>query len=179
MQKVYGNTDGIRRSFIKQLESIYEITIGRKQFCTLEMLETLAFFTEATGREVMVYIGRSGRIETVAVGEQDRVALPFLRKRRSESRLSGIRCIHTHPKGNSTLSAVDIQTLMSARLDAMAAIGVMGGRPVSMQVGILGNIVSDDGFSVNLFGPYKVDSIPNDILWAEISSADTRIRPAE
>jgi len=179
MHKVHGNIDGIRRSYIERLESIYDMEIGRKQFCTVEMLEALAFFTESTGREALVYIDRSGRILTVAVGEQDRVTLPALRKRRSESRLSGIRCIHTHPGGNSALSEVDIQSLKSIRLDAMAAIGVSEGKPVSMQVGILDAQTSDNELSINLFGPYHVNSIPDDILWAEISSADIHIRPAE
>ena len=206
MQKIHGNTDGIRRSYIERLENIYDMEIDRRQFCTLEMLESLAFFTEATGREAMVYIDRSGRILTIVVGEQDRVTLPVLRKRRSEGRLSGIRCIHTHPGGNGALSAVDIQSLKNIRLDAMAAVGVSDGRPVTMQVGILDDFLpnltnitnmsnstnmttmtnmasmtnrSENELSVNLFGPYSVNSIPDDILWSEIDSADIRIRPAE
>jgi len=177
MHKVHGNTDSIRRSYIERLENIYEMEIDRKQFCTVELLETLAAFTEATGREAMVYIDRFGRVETVAIGEKDRVNLPTLRKRRSESRLSGIRCIHTHPGGNAALSAVDIQSLKNLRLDAMAAIGVSEGKPVSMQVGILGDLISEDELSVNLFGPYKVYAIPDDLLWDEIALADDRIRP--
>jgi len=179
MQKVHGNLDGIRRSYINQLEAIYEMEIDRRQFCSQEMLETLAAFTETTGREAMVYIDRSGRIETVIVGEQDRVSIPVLRKRRSESRLSGIRCIHTHPGGNSALSQVDVQSLKSIRLDAMAAVGVRDGKPASMQVGILNEVISDDELSVNLFGPFAPHAIPDDILWAEIEAADNRIRPAE
>ena len=182
MYKVHGNTDGIRRSYIERLESIYDIEIDRKQFCTVEMLESLAFFTESTGREAMVYIDRSGRIVTVAVGEHDRVALPALRKRRSEGRLSGLRCIHTHPGGSGTLSAVDIQSLKNIRLDAMAAVGVSQGRPALMQIGVLDiypSNTSDEELSVNLFGPYSAGSIPDDIIWAEISLADNRIRPSE
>lgn len=179
MRIVHGNINGIRRSYIERLENIYDMEIDRKQFCTVEVLESLASFTESTGREAMVYIDRSGRILTVAVGEQDRMTLPALRKRRSEDRLSGLRCIHTHPGGNSTLSGVDIQSLKSHRLDAMAAMGVSEGKPVSIQVGILDTSMSDNELSVNLFGPYNIFAIPDDILWAEIRSADARIRPAE
>ena len=179
MLKVHGNIDGIRRSYIERLEAIYDMEIDRKQFCSIEMLDSLAFFTEATGREALVYIDRSGRVESVVVGEQDRVTLPSMRKRRSEGRLSGIRCIHTHPGGNETLSEVDIQSLKNIRLDAMAAVGILDGKPVSVQVGILNDIKSDNEISVNLFGPYDADSIPDDILWDEIISADNRIRPAE
>ena len=177
MSKVQGNLDGIRRSYIERLESIYDFETDRKDFCSIEILETLAFFTEATGREAMVYIDRAGRIEAIVAGEQDRVTLPALRKRRSEGRLSGIRCIHTHPGGNAALSAVDIQSLKSTRLDAMAAVGVLEGKPLSLQVGILD--MRGDELDVNLFGMYQPDNIPDDELWAEINAADLLIRPAE
>ncbi len=179
MPKIEGNTNGIRRSQIERLESIYEMEIDRKQFCTLEMLEALAAFTEATGREAMIYLDRSARVVAVAVGEQDRVTIPELRKRRSDTRLSGFRCIHTHPGGRCALSEVDIQSLKNIRFDAMAAIGVSEGKPVSMQVGILDAPASGDDLSVNLFGPYRTSSIPGDLLWAEMRAADVRIRPAE
>ncbi|MCL2378724.1 MAG: GTPase HflX [Defluviitaleaceae bacterium] len=232
MNKVQGNTGGIRQTFIQRLESIYDMEVDRKQFCTIEILESLAFFTGATGREAMVYIDRSGRILTVTVGEQDRVSLPTLRKRRSESRLSGIRCIHTHPgrmgeppaaqatgqrctseqpaqatgpgctseqptkqapdpespskpsperpagiAGNPRLSSVDIQSLKSLRLDAMAAVGVLEGMPVAMQVGILDAVSDDDNLSVNLYGPFSVNAIPDNMLWEAITQADIHIRP--
>ena len=208
MNKVHGNTEGIRRTYIERLESIYDAEIDRMQFCTLEMLESLAFFTEATGREAMVYIDRAGRIITVAVGEQDRVSLPALRTRRSESRLSGIRCIHTHPgrmgeqlvkqatspgrlieeqeadgttqkvsiSGSPLLSSVDIQSLKALRLDAMAAVGVSAGKSASMQVGILA-ASSDENLSVDLYGPFSTNRIPDDMLWDAINQADIHIRP--
>jgi GTP-binding protein HflX len=178
MQRIEGNTNGLRRSYIERLEAIYGLETDRKQFCNPEMLETLAFFTEATGREAMVYIDRAGRILTVAVGEQDRVQIPALRTRRSEERLSGIRCIHTHPGGNSNLSEVDKQSLKKLRLDAMAAVGVRDGRAVSMQVGILDK-ADDEELFVNIFGAYRISSIPDETLWAEIDLADIKIRPSE
>ncbi|MCL1883777.1 MAG: GTPase HflX [Defluviitaleaceae bacterium] len=179
MQKVNGNTDGIRRSYIERLETIYKMEVDRRQFITIEILETLAFFTDATGREAMVYIDRSGRIENVTVGERDRVNLPILKKRRSDSRLSGIRCIHTHPGNNPALSQVDIQSLKTLKLDAMASVGVLEGQPTYMQVGILDSILPNEDISVTLFEPFKTDAIPDDVLWAEIEAADIRIRPAE
>ena len=179
MTEIHGNISGIRRSHIERLEAIYDMEIDRKQFCTAEMLETLAFFTETVGREAMIYIDRSGRIMDIVVGEQDRVSLPSLNTRRSGQRLNGIRCIHTHPGGNPHLSDVDIQSLKSIRLDAMAAIGVFEGKPVSMEVGILDTVMDDDELSVTLFGPYKIHAIPDDELFAEIRSADARVRPAK
>jgi GTP-binding protein HflX len=174
MHRINGNISGIRRSYIERLESIFDMETDRREFGTAEMLEALAFFTEATGREAMVYLDRAGRILTVAVGEQDRVSLPLLKTRRSEERLSGIRCIHTHPGGNSKLSEVDIQSLKKMKFDAMAAVGVRDGKPTSMQVGIL----HDDELAVNLFGLFKANRIPDELLWNEIEAADNRIRAA-
>ena len=179
MSKVHGNTEGIRRTFIERLETIYDAEIDRREFCTPEIIEALTFFTEATGREAMVYIDRAGKILTVTVGEQDRVSLPAIRKRRSESRLSGMRCIHTHPGGNPHLSSVDIQSLRSLRLDAMAAVGVLGGKPTAMQVGILDANSSEDNLSVALYGPFSTSAIPDDALWEAITQADINIRPTQ
>ena len=53
MQKVQGNTNGIRRSYIERLESIFDMEIDRDQFCTGNILNALASFTESTGREAM------------------------------------------------------------------------------------------------------------------------------
>ena len=179
MQKIHGNTNGIRRSYIARLENIYDIEPDRGRFCSMEILETLAFFTGATGREAMVYIDRSERVVQVVVGEHDRVKLPVLRTRRSELRLNAIRCIHTHPGGISSLSEIDIQALKSLRLDAMAAVGVSESKPLSMQVGILDTDPSGGDLLVNLFGPYDIDCIPDELLREEIRAADDRIRPAE
>ena len=91
MPEIHGNISSIRRSSIERLELIYDIEIERKEFCTVELLEELAHFTEAVGREAMVYIDRSGRIMDVVVGERGRVSLPALSNRRSAQRLNGIR----------------------------------------------------------------------------------------
>jgi GTP-binding protein HflX len=179
MFEVQGNIDGVRRSYIERLEGIYELTVERKEFCTDEILESLAFFTGATGREAMVYIDRNGKILSVAVGESDRVSLQAMSKRRSRERLSGIRCIHTHPKGGGALSSVDIQTLKSLRLDAMAAIGVQDGKAVSMQIGILDGAADDGELTVNLLGPYRVWDIPHELLWEKIELADATVRSTQ
>ncbi|MCL2456144.1 MAG: GTPase HflX [Defluviitaleaceae bacterium] len=180
-KKVEGNISGVRNSYVERLKKIYEMQLERKQFCSEEIIETLLFFTEATGREAMVYLDRAGRVETVVVGEQDRVNLPVLRKRRSENRLSGLRCVHTHPiragvsaRDNAMLSTVDIQSLKNLRLDAMASVGGN-----FMQVAVLNEITPNEEISVNIFEPFEIKNIPDEFLWNEIEAADMRIRPAE
>ncbi|MCL2498969.1 MAG: GTPase HflX [Defluviitaleaceae bacterium] len=179
MQKINGNTDGIRRSYLTLLESLFEAETDRKAFCPPVIIETLAAFTGATGREAMVYLDRSGRIETINVGGQDRVSLPTVSKRRSSDRLSGIRCIHTHPGGNGELSDVDIQSLKTLKLDAMAAVGVSEGKPTFMCVSILGERIGEEDFTVINFAPTRPEAVNDEQLWAEIHAADERIRPME
>ena len=179
MSEILGDLNGVRKSFIEGLESVYNIKTERGQFCNPEILELLAAFTGHTGREAMVYIDRSGHVCSLGVGEQDRVSVPALRTRRSTERLSGMRCIHTHPGGNSQLSGVDIQTLKTLRLDAMAAVGVQGDKPVSMHVSILDSISTDGDMTVRLYGPYNIGAVSDESIWAQIMLADERIRPVE
>jgi len=179
MQKVNGNLDGIRRSYIDKLQSIYDMAIDRREFITAEIVEALVNFTNTTGREAMVYLDRAGRVHDITVGTSDRVALTAMTKRRSESRLSGIRCIHTHPGGNPHLSQIDIETLKTLKLDAMASIGSTESNEIYMQVAILDEITADNVVSVNIIEPFKVDRISNERLWDEIEAADMRIRPGD
>ena len=86
-------------------------------------VEASAGFTAQTRREIALYISRGGEVLDIAVGQKDNVPLADLARRRSEKRLSRVRCIHTHPSGQSTLSDVDISALKSLRLDAICALG--------------------------------------------------------
>ena len=55
----------------------------------------------------------------------------------SEHKLAGVRIIHTHPNGNSTLSALDISALLKLKLDAIVAVGVLDGRIIDFSIGTL------------------------------------------
>jgi len=70
----------------------------------------------------------------------------------------------------------------------MAAVGVLEGEPTAIQVGILDvpleeqnatTSSTDKELTVNLFGPYDLDHIPDEQLWIEIETADARIRPSQ
>ena len=125
---VQGNTDGLSKATIAELESLFDIMVPKDEFCTREIIEKLCRLTTAINREISIYIERGGKILDVSVGDIGQVALPYMRTRRSKTRLNGIRCIHTHPGGNGTLSRVDLNALTSMRLDSIAAIGVFDGK---------------------------------------------------
>jgi len=76
------------------------------------------------GRQVGVLIERSGRVNSVIVGDQKQIVIPSLGAIRSApGRLKGIRCIHTHLAGEN-LTDDDLIDLLFLRLDLMAAIQV-------------------------------------------------------
>ena len=124
MTELTGNLTGIRESVKKELLTLYDIEVDATVFLPLELADKLAELTALIRREIAVYIARNGKILDVSVGQADRVSLQDLGQRRSDTRLSRVRCIHTHPNGDATLSDVDISAIQSLRLDAMCALGV-------------------------------------------------------
>ena len=69
-------------------------------------------------------IDRKGHIEHVIVGDASKIVLPAqARSRLAESRFSGLRCLHTHLRGEP-LTQDDLTDLALLRLDLMAVIDV-------------------------------------------------------
>lgn len=124
MNDIFGNIKGIRNSVIEELQTLYDVRLASGQLLTGELALKMADITDFINREVSVYISRSGQVVAVAVGNDQSVELPPVEGRRGSSRLSGVRCVHTHPGGNPNLSGVDISALRNNRFDAMVAIGV-------------------------------------------------------
>lgn len=142
---IHGNTEGLRSSLLQELETLYEAEIDRDVFAPRSLLLALAGFTARLHREISLYISRGGEVLDVTIGDSATVPLKNINLRRGEARLCGVRCIHTHPGGDSTLSSVDIQSLRNLRFDAMAALGVKeDGQPSSLCVGLL-DVPGEDG----------------------------------
>lgn len=129
---VHGNIAGISRYHLQQLDELNQNIIPRHLVCDSETACALSSLTAAISREILLYVDRRGNVLYVAVGDSDTVAMVDISKRRSQERLSGIRCIHTHPKSSGQLSDADLTALVSLRLDCMLAIGVQeDGQPGS------------------------------------------------
>ena len=138
MPEIHGNIEGIRKSVLDEMATLYDMQLEPDSFLPQDLLQSLCGYSASMNREVAVYVTRYGEIADVFIGRADHIDLPDLRLRRSERRLSMIRCIHTHPNGNGQLSDVDISALLSMRFDAMCAVGVSpDGRPTSAQCAFL------------------------------------------
>ena len=122
--QVNGDTANIKTYILEKLKAIYTLSVPIGQLSTKELNERMLEVTELLNREVAVYINRQGKILQVSLGDADTVDLPVFQKQaRSDRRLSGIRCIHTHPSGDVRLSEPDLSSLRRLRFDCMAAIG--------------------------------------------------------
>jgi len=134
---IYGNTDGIKRATLWLLEKHIGYT-DKTAFVADETVDILCRFTQETGKELSVYIGRSGRVEAFCVGTSVKVDAMNMGKRRGESSTSKIRVIHTHPNGVARLSDADLSALKELKYDCIAAVGVSKAGAMKMQVAYLG-----------------------------------------
>ena len=151
---IKGDLVNVKTHIQEKLMALYELTVPIGQLSTRELNERMLEITEQLGREVAVYISRQGRILQVALGDAATVDLPQLKqKTRSDKRLSGIRCIHTHPTGDVRLSEPDLSSLRRLRFDCMAAIGKRGGRILG-SIGVFSGETQDDGTpGLLVYGP--------------------------
>lgn len=148
----------MKKSTIAELEALYGLEIDRDELVPLELCERLAVLTGKINREIAVYINRKGSIIDVNIGDSSTVTLSEVEGRRGKSRLSGIRCIHTHPNGDGMLSPVDLNSLISLNLDAMIALGVKQGQILDVYVAIP-SVNGDCGRGgTEIHGPYKLIS---------------------
>lgn len=138
MPEIHGNTEGIRKTVLDELTTLYDVQLEPGQFMPQDLLQSLCGYSASMNREIAVYITRYGEIADVFIGRADSIDLPDLRLRRGERRLSMVRCVHTHPRATGELSDVDVSALLSMRFDAMCAVGVSeDGRPTSVQCAFL------------------------------------------
>ena len=119
------------------MEALYDYQVEAGQLVSPEMVDILVSLTDKLNYEVAVYLNRKGQVEGVALGDQAKVSLPELSRRRGLKRLSKLRLIHTHPGGSGHLSSVDVAALNLMRFDCMVAIGVKEGRCRDLWVGFI------------------------------------------
>ena len=163
MSEILGNLKGIRNSVIEELKTLYDMKLTSGQLLSAELALKLADITDFINREISVYITRSGQIVKVVVGSNETVELPAVEGRRGSSRLSGIRCVHTHPNGAPALSGVDISALKSNRFDCMVAIGVTSPyyAESTLGFGMIVGIDENEQFIVENYGPLTMQEAEN------------------
>src|SRR6267143_179088 len=124
MKSLHGNTQGLKPNQLRRIEKLYQRRIPPHQILTSEFARQLSELSHETNRQLGVLIDREGYVEYVIVGDARRIELPDLKRTRvAADRFRGLRCIHTHLRGED-LTRDDLTDLALLRLDLMAAIEV-------------------------------------------------------
>lgn len=132
---INGNIDGVKKTFLDELEGIYRMKTLKDEVCSEEIINSMVRVSSSVEREVSVAIDRKGNVTSVAIGDSTSVELPLLDIR--EERLSGVRVIHTHPNGYCNLSALDLSALLKLKLDCIVAVGILEGKIIDFSLGSL------------------------------------------
>lgn len=123
--QVKGNLEGLSQQIIERLDRLYDFSSERDQAVSEELALEMAAITNLIKKEIAVYLNRRGKVIHAAVGTGFTVPLEEVRGKRARHRLSGIRCIHTHPGGDGALSSVDLAALEMMKFDCMVALGIL------------------------------------------------------
>lgn len=124
MRSLHGNTQGLKPNQLRRIEKLYQRRIPPHQIVTPEFARQISELSHETRRQLGALIDRKGYVEFVIVGDARRIELPdFKRIRVAGDRFRGLRCVHTHLRGED-LTRDDLTDLALLRLDLMAAIDV-------------------------------------------------------
>ena len=124
MRSLHGNTHGLKPNQIRRIEKLYQRRIPPHQIVTQEFARHLTELSHETNRQIGALIDRKGYVEYVMVGDAKRIEMPdFRRVRVAGERFRGLRCVHTHLRGED-LTRDDLTDLALLRLDLMASIDV-------------------------------------------------------
>lgn len=126
--------DKIKKEYRIRIEAMEGLSFDKSLFLDEQILNEMCYLSSVIGYEIALVITRKGVIQDVLVGEKDRVGISL---ERGDGRLSGVRVVHTHPNGNSTLSNMDLSLLKNNKLDCVCAVSVRDGRPYDMHVGYI------------------------------------------
>lgn len=124
IQKIFGNTLGLKPNQNKKIQRIYRRRIPLTAICTPELARYLSETSWEIGRQLGILVDRRGYIQQVIVGDAKQILLPQRKRARSSAgRLSGVRYIHTHLRGEP-LTEEDLADLSLLRFDCVTAVEV-------------------------------------------------------
>ena len=152
---IYGNIDGVKNSILNKLENACDIRVSKDCILSEELVDILVEVTRDLKREVSAAIDRKGKIISMAIGDSSTVELPIIDIR--EGRLSGVKIVHTHPNGNSRLSALDMSALIKLKLDCIVAIGISEVEDLKYNIGFCG--IENDILIEEEVGPLGIEQV--------------------
>ena len=114
----------MRTSDYRMLQRLYRRKIASTQTVTPEFARQLTELSREIGRQIGALVDRRGAVVMVLVGDDHKVEIPPLTGfREGQSRLIGLRLLHTHLRGEP-LTKDDFTDLAHLRLDLVCQIQV-------------------------------------------------------
>jgi GTPase len=124
MKQLRGNTKGLKPGQLRRLENLYRRRVQPSALISAELVRDLALLSHELQRQIGLIIDRRGRIVHVIVGDHQSILIPSLEAFRMDlGRLRGVRCVHTHLKGEP-LTQDDLTDLALLQLDIIAAVTI-------------------------------------------------------
>ena len=121
---IHGSLNGLKPSQIKALERIQHRRLPADQVVTPELARYLTERSHELRRQIGLIIDRAGQVVHLILGDDREIVIPDLSGvALGRSGLRGLRCVHTHLKGEA-LSQDDLNDLALLRLDMMVALEV-------------------------------------------------------
>jgi GTP-binding protein HflX len=161
---VHGNLIGLKAAQKKALERLSRRRVPATRIITPELAQTMSLLSREIGRQIGLFIDRTGQVSSVAVGDASRILLPdFGRIRAGEHRFRGLRLIHTH-LSSEPLSRDDLTDLTRLRLDMVVALSV--GPDGTSGTAYLAHLLppSPSGDLYRQMGPLNLGMLPDDFL---------------
>ncbi len=144
---IYGDIKGVRKSYINQLEDLYEIRIDKGLIISEEVMKKICEISLAINKEICIVVERLGVIHSISIGNNAEAKIQIDLK--EKKKLSGCRVVHTHINSSPKLSETDLTSLKNLRLDAISAINVSKEK---LYDGFsIGFIKDNDGYEEYLF----------------------------
>ena len=119
---IHGSITGLKASQVKALERLTQRRLPADVVISAELARTLTELSRELRRQIGLIIDRAGEVKHVILGDDREIVIPDLTGfALGRSGLRGLRCVHTHLKGES-LSQDDLNDLALLRLDMMVCL---------------------------------------------------------
>lgn len=124
MEKLFGNTEGLKAHHAKALRALHRRRTDRTRFISAPLARAMTELSQQMNRRLGLLIARNGEIDKIIVGDAHRVFVPDLgRWRAGSDRFRGLRLVLTDLR-RVGLTDDDLTDLTLLRLDAVAAVFV-------------------------------------------------------
>ena len=146
---IYGEIDGVKKSYIQELELLYDVKVNKNFIIDEFVLKKIAEISLKINKEICVVISRLGIVHSISIGTN--VSAEIKIDSNEKKKLSGYRVVHTHLNSFPNLSNVDIASLKNLKLDVISAVNVTNEKLLeSFSIGFL-NFDNQNNFTEIIF----------------------------